>query len=191
MLAQWIQLYSFSEEEYALVIRTVTGSFRHACLLRISASDTVLLASDAPILPSRAEVDAAQRMVDAAPAIRADLSKYLDAADVRSLLLQRLLLDETGLGRLASRSTSTAVNTDLNLRLEFDAPLRLFSSDLNPEPDTAPMIPESAGAEWLVRMITQWTLDTSGASSPMSQPRARPSTITGRFRARCLRAVLP
>jgi spermidine synthase len=156
MLAQWIQLYSFSEEEYALVIRTVTESFRHACLLRISASDTVLLASDSPILASRADIDAAQRAVDASPAIRADLEKYLEVSDVRSLLLQRLLLDEAGLKRLASRSKSTALNTDLNLRLEFDAPLRLFTSDLNPESETASIIPESTGSEWLNGMITGW-----------------------------------
>lgn len=156
MLAQWIQLYSFSEEEYALVIRTVTGSFRHACLLRISAADTVLLASDSPILASRADIDAAQRMVDASPEIRADLQKYLEVSDVRSLLLQRLLLDEAGLRRLASRSTSTTLNTDLNLRLEFDAPLRLFTSDLTPDPETGPMIPQSAGSDWLTGMITAW-----------------------------------
>ncbi len=156
VLAQWIQLYSFSEEEYALVIRTVTGSFAHACLLRISSSDTILLASDAPILPSRVDIDAAQRLVDATPAIRADLEKYLDSADVRSLLLERLLLDEAGLKRLASRSKSTAQNTDLNLRLEFDAPLRLFSSDLNPESDTGPMILESTGSDWILRMIADW-----------------------------------
>ena len=159
MLGQWIQLYSFSQEDYALVIRTVSESFRYACLLRISSSDTVLLASDSPILPTLTQIDEAQKLVDASPEIRADLEKYLDARDVRSLLIQRLLLDEAGLRRLAARSASTSVNTDLNLRLEFDAPLRLFSSDLNPEPDMGPMIPESAGSDWLVRMITEWRCD--------------------------------
>jgi spermidine synthase len=156
MLGQWIQLYSFSEEEYALVIRTALEAFRYACLLRISASDTVLLASDAPILPSLTDIDTAQRMVNDSPAVRADLDRYLDASDVRSLLVQRLLLDESGLKRLASSSKSSAVNTDLNLRLEFDAPLRLFTSDLNPDADMAPLIPGSAGSDWLVRMITAW-----------------------------------
>jgi len=156
VLAQWIQLYSFSEEEYALVIRTVTESFRHASLLRISNSDTVLLASDSELMPTRSDIEAAQSLVNASPLIRQDLEKYLESSDVRSLLLQRLLLDEAGLKRLASRSTSTSVNTDLNLRLEFDAPLRLFNSDLNPEVEMGPLIPRAAGSDWLLRMVAGW-----------------------------------
>ncbi|MBV8878656.1 MAG: fused MFS/spermidine synthase, partial [Planctomycetaceae bacterium] len=151
LLAQWIQLYSFSEEEYALVIRTVTRSFRNACLLRISSSDTVLLASDEPLMVANEDIDAAQKLVDQSVGVRADLVKYLGSADVRSLLLERLILDESGLQRLASRSASTAINTDLNLRLEFDAPLRLFNSDLNPESDMGPMILGSVDADWLTR----------------------------------------
>jgi spermidine synthase len=156
VLAQWIQLYSISEEEYALVIRTATESFRHACLLRISGSDTVLLASDSELLPSLSEIDDDQNLVNASAPIRADLDKHLGSSDVRSLLLQHLLLDEEGLKRLASRSTSTSLNTDLNLRLEFDAPLRLFNSELNPEADLGPLIPKAAGSDWLIRMIRGW-----------------------------------
>lgn len=156
ILAQWIQLYAFSEAEYALVIRTVTSSFKHASLIRISRSDTVLLASDAPILPDRAEIEASQALLDALPAVRADLKRYLEADDVRSALLPRLLLDEEGLKRLAARTPSDTVNTDLNLRLEFDAPLRLFSSDLHPEVDVDPVIVSSAGPAWLRRMIEGW-----------------------------------
>jgi hypothetical protein len=156
LLGQWIQLYSFSEAEYALVIRTATTSFRYACLLRISASDTVLLCSDAPILPDRATVDAAQRMLDGLPEVRADLLKHLDARDVRSALLGRLILDEAGLMRLAARQPSTAVNTDLNLRLEFDAPLRLFTSDLNPEIEMDPVIVGSVETPWLRAMVEGW-----------------------------------
>ena len=156
VLAQWIQLYSFSEAEYALVIRTVTSSFRHACLIRISSSDTILLASDAPLLPDRAEIDASQRLVDGTPEIAAALRKHLGGADVRTLLLNRLLLDDAGLRALASRSSATDVNTDLNLRLEFDAPLRLFNSDLNPEVEMGPMILNSVQGPWLLRMIDEW-----------------------------------
>jgi spermidine synthase len=156
VLAQWIQLYSFSQEEYALVIRTVAASFKHAALLRISGSDTVLLASDAEILPSKAEIDESQRLVDSVSAIKADLEKYLERTDVRSLLVERLLLDEAGLARLASSSKSSAVNTDLNLRLEFDAPLRLFTSDVNPEVEAGPQILMSVRSPWLARMIDGW-----------------------------------
>lgn len=156
MLAQWIQLYSFSQEEYALVIRTVTRSFKHAALLRISSSDTILLASDAEILPSKAEIDEAQRLVNSVPVLKGDLGRFLESSDVRSLLIQRLLLDEEGLKRMASTSTSDAMNTDLNLRLEFDAPLRLFNSELNPEAEVAPKIVAAARPPWFARMIDEW-----------------------------------
>jgi spermidine synthase len=156
LLAQWIQLYSFSEAEYALVIRTVTESFRYACLLRISTGDTVLLASQSPILPERATIDAAQNLLDAMPEARADLQKHLQGGDVRSILLSRLLLDEAGLRRVAARTPSLSINTDLNLRLEFDAPLRLFVSDLNPEVDMDPVIVRATETAWFSRMIVGW-----------------------------------
>jgi spermidine synthase len=156
LLAQWIQLYSFSEADYSLVIRTVTESFRHACLLRISTGDTVLLASQSPILPDRPTIEAAQILLDSMPEARADLKKHLQGQDVRSILLPRLLLDEAGLGRVASRTPSQSINTDLNLRLEFDAPLRLFVSDLNPEVDMDPVIVRAADTAWLSRMIVGW-----------------------------------
>lgn len=156
LLAQWIQLYSFSEAEYAMVIRTLTHAFRHVSLIRVSASDTILLASDSPILPDRETIDRSQKLVDAVPAIRADLKQHLGGEDVRSVLFPRLILDEAALKKLAARSGSTTVNTDLNLRLEFDAPLRLFSSELNPDVDMDALIVGSAESAWLKRMIQGW-----------------------------------
>src|SRR6185295_18397376 len=156
LLAQWIQLYSFSEAEYALVIRTVTSVFKHACLLRISTGDTVLLASQGTILPDRAVIDAAQKLLDGMPEAQVDLKKHLQAEDVRSALLSRLLLDETGLRRVAARTPSTEINTDLNLRLEFDAPLRLFISDLNPEVDMDPVLVGGVDSAWVRSMIEGW-----------------------------------
>jgi spermidine synthase len=156
ILAQWIQLYSFSEAEYALVIRTASSSFRHAALLRISASDTVLLASDSPILPDRSSIDASQKLLDSLPEVRDDLKKHLEAENVRSALLTRLILDEAGLRRLASHTRSETVNTDLNLRLEFDAPLRLFTSDYNPDAETDKAIVDAVETPWLRSMIEGW-----------------------------------
>jgi tetratricopeptide (TPR) repeat protein len=134
----------------------VTASFRHAALLRVSSGDTILLASDSPILPDRATIDASQKLLDGLPEIREDLQKHLDGDDVRSVLLPRLLLDEAGLKRLAARSLSDTVNTDLNLRLEFDAPLRLFTSDLNPEVDMDPVIFGAVETPWLRSMVEGW-----------------------------------
>ena len=156
LLGQWIQLYSFSEAEYALVVRTVTSVFPHACLIRVSSSDSILLASQAPILPSRADIDAAQALVDSLPEVRAGLERHLDGTDVRSLLLTRLLLDEAGLKRLAAGDKAVTINTDLNLRLEFDAPLRLFHSDLNPDEEVDPSILQAVEIAWIRRMVEGW-----------------------------------
>ena len=51
---------------------------------------------------------------------------------------------------------SAAVNTDLNLRLEFDAPLRLFNSDLNPDRDVDAAIVGVVETPWLKSMIEGW-----------------------------------
>jgi tetratricopeptide (TPR) repeat protein len=64
--------------------------------------------------------------VDAAPAVQADLRKYFGTTDVTALLLRYLVLDNDALRRFAERGEGGEVNTDVNMRLEFDAPLRLF-----------------------------------------------------------------
>jgi spermidine synthase len=156
VLAQWIQLYNLSTAEYALVVRTMLEVFPHAALLRVSDGDTILLAGSVPLVPGGAEVHAAQAMVDSIPEVRSDLEKHLGSADVRSLLLSRLLLDETGLRRAISKAADTTINTDVNLRLEFDAPLRLFHSDLNPEVDLDPTVVQAVDAPWFRRMVEGW-----------------------------------
>jgi spermidine synthase len=157
VLAQWLQMYSFSEAEYALVVRTLTSVFPHACLLRVSSGDSMILASRSPLLPSRAEIDAAQALVDASPEIREDLEQHLGGSDVRSNLVSRMLLDEAGLRKVGARDKGTAVNTDVNLRLEFDAPLRLFHADAYSSDDEMdPMIVQAAEAAWFSRMIEAW-----------------------------------
>ncbi len=157
ILAQWLQMYSFSEAEYALVVRTVTSVFPHVCLLRVSSGDSMMVASMSPILPSRAEVDAAQALVDAIPEVREDLETHLGGADVRSNLLGRMLLDEAGLRKVGERDKGTALNTDVNLRLEFDAPLRLFHAEpFSSDDDMDTVIVKSAEGAWFGKMIDAW-----------------------------------
>ncbi len=128
LLAQWVQAYSFAPADFAIVVRTVRSEFRHAALLRVDDYDSILVGSDAPILPGAEGLEETQRLVDSLPEVRADLVRWMDTADVRSLLLRSLLLDDAGVLRLLATDGPGGIHTDANLRLEFDTPLRLFGT---------------------------------------------------------------
>jgi tetratricopeptide (TPR) repeat protein len=64
--------------------------------------------------------------VDGTPAIRADLDRWFGTHDVRELLLAHYVLGGRQLAALTEQDPSGALNTDLHLLLEFDAPLHLF-----------------------------------------------------------------
>ncbi len=128
VLAQWIQAYSFSVADYAMVVRTIQSVFPHSGLIRISDSDTILLASADPIDVDMAKLQVVQSQVDALGEVRSDLNAYFGTSDVATLLLRHHLLDDDGLRRLSVNEGSQIIHTDTNLRLEFDAPLRLFEA---------------------------------------------------------------
>lgn len=129
VLAQWVQVYSLSPQDYAMIVRTVNSVFSHVALIRISDGDTILLASQLPIPWDSKRVRAAQTLVDASPTVRSDLKKYFGRTGVSSLLLRHVILGEDGLRRLLHDDHSHPINSDNNLRLEFDAPLRLYKRD--------------------------------------------------------------
>jgi spermidine synthase len=155
ILTQWIQLYSFSAEDYALVVRTVMQVFPHCGLIRISDGDTLLLASMTPFATSREPIDKAQALVDGLPKIKEDLEKYFGSSDVRSLLFRHLLLDEKGLARLLEMDSSSGINTDLNLTLEFDAPIRLFAPSDSRE-DMKAHILAAVSPAWFTKLAETW-----------------------------------
>jgi spermidine synthase len=126
ILAQWIQTYRLTLAEYALVVRTLRAVFPHALLVRISSGDTMVLASREPLAPRLDASTRAQEVVGATAAAHADLLLHFGTADVRSLLLRHVLLDGAGLDRLLAADGQSGLHTDINLRLEFDAPRRLF-----------------------------------------------------------------
>ena len=147
ILAQWIQMYSFKPVDYAMIVNTVVQSFDHYALIRISDGDTVLLAADQPITATSEALDKAQALVDSNPKVRADLEKYFSGTtDVRSILINHLLLDREALLDLVSKEDEVEVNTDLNMKLEFDAPLRLFGGDRRKQ--VMKGILASARADW-------------------------------------------
>ncbi len=126
VLGQWIQTYALSERDYVSVVRTILDVFEHAALLRLTSGDTMLLASDRPLAPDAASARRAQALVDAQPRVRADLVSTFRSADVRGLLAHHLVLDDLGVRALAASVPDAIVLTDSDLRLEFDAPRRLF-----------------------------------------------------------------
>jgi len=127
LFAQWVQTYNFATEDFLMVLATLRSVFDHCWLIRVSQSDTIVIASRDPIGVSADEIEVAQGLVDSSKDVCADLERFYGLRDVRSLLLTRVIMDDKGInGWLAAREART-INTDRNLRLEFDAPRRLFS----------------------------------------------------------------
>ena len=150
-----MQVYQLSTADYCLALRTVMSVFPHCGLMRISDGDTLLLASTEPLVPTKATVLAAQVLVDSSPEVSSDLQKYFDTADVRSLLLMHYLLDERGLRGLVDQNSSDTINTDMNLRLEFDAPLRLFRERQTTH-EVGRSILAATDDLWLLSMCRDW-----------------------------------
>ncbi|MGH7823118.1 MAG: tetratricopeptide repeat protein, partial [Candidatus Binatia bacterium] len=134
------QVYSFSVEDYALVVRTLASVFPYVRLVRISEGDTILLASESPLDPEKETVLAAQALVDSVPEVRSDLMTHFGTAEVVELLAAHLLLDREGIARLLGSSASSTINDDRNLRLEFDAPKSLFRPVVDPSQDVMRVI---------------------------------------------------
>lgn len=156
MLAQWLQTYSFDAEDYALVVRTVQRVFPRTAFLRLGHYDTLILASEAELFPDAAALDRTQRKIDALPEVVADLERHFGTRDVRSLILQRLWLDERGLARFTATLGGSEINTDLNMRLEFEAPRRLFGELTDPAGRTFKLLMQSADNSLHPTLFTRW-----------------------------------
>lgn len=126
IFTQWIHTYSFTSAEYRLIVRTLLDVFPHAALLRISSSDTLFLASDRPLLPTIDDIRAAQKLLDDSPAVLKDLEIIFNTADASALLLRSFMIPEEHIRQIAETDAERGLNTDLNMRLEFTAPLQLF-----------------------------------------------------------------
>lgn len=160
LFAQWIQAYSFTARDFALVLRTLTRVFPHCVLLRVSDYDLLLVAGDRTVSPERERLDRAQALVDATPDARADLERYFRTPDVRSLLFSHLLLDERGVARYLEAVGPGEVNTDANMRLEFDAPRRLFHAQGDPAIETNRLIYGAIDAAWQLDSFARWGCDS-------------------------------
>jgi spermidine synthase len=156
LFVQWVQTYSFTREEYALIVRTVLAVFPRCALYRISPHDTLLVAGPREIAPDAAAIDAAQAAADGVPEIAGDLERYFGTRDVRSVLLRGLWLDEGGLKRFVGAVGGSELNTDANMRLEFLAPRRLFQEDLDPYRETTTHLLAALDPDVQQRLLAQW-----------------------------------
>jgi predicted membrane-bound spermidine synthase len=156
VFAQWIQTYAFSPREYALVSRTLTSVFAHCAFVRVNAYDTLILASSGTLLPAAPTIDESQRLVDASTEVRADLQRWFGTINVRELLLSRTLLDERGLARFLASVGGNELNTDSNLRLEFDAPRRLFHPRGDPGAETMRLLLSAMDVTWQRDLFQRW-----------------------------------
>ena len=126
-MAQWIQTYSFTWNDYLMIVRTLRTVFPHCGMIILAGgADTVLLASDQPLVPNEQAVAAMQQLVNQSSAMSGDLRKWFQTTDLRLLLMRHYQGDEASLAEAVESQRGGHINTDLNMRLEFDAPLHLF-----------------------------------------------------------------
>jgi spermidine synthase len=139
ILALRLCVPSFTPADAALAVRTVLAAFPHAVWVRLTARDSLLLASSQPIEPAPASVATAQNFVQTQPAIQSDLRQILNTSSVASLFFQTLWLDETGLRQLGAYQSSDSVATDwspkynqggLTARAAVDQPPGLLDQEI-------------------------------------------------------------
>ena len=104
-----LNLSSISPEGLGLVARTIAASFPHCALVRVSAFDALLLASETPIVPSADVMSVAEELLISKPTVRNVLARQFGATNVSQFLLRQLWLGEDGLRRLAERDSETSV----------------------------------------------------------------------------------
>lgn len=126
VFTQWIHTYNFTSAEYNLIARTLLDVFPYGALLRISTKDTLFLASERPLLPNADDLRAAQALLDESPVVSRDLRAIFKTDDVATLLLRCFMMPVESIRRILQSETARTLNTDMNMRLEFTAPLQLF-----------------------------------------------------------------
>jgi tetratricopeptide (TPR) repeat protein len=101
--------------------------FPYRLLIRINHSDTILIASSSTIELTDQITQISQSLVDGHGGIKSDLIEYFGSSDAAGILLKHVVLGESELSELTDRYDSRPINTDLGMRLEYTAPLRLFA----------------------------------------------------------------
>ncbi len=127
IFTQWIHTYNLTSVEYNMITRTLLDVFPHCALIRISNGDTLVLVSERSLQFSIDDLHAAQKLLDEAPMAAKDLNQFFNANDAATFLLRGYLLPEERVRWILEEDSNIQFNTDMNMRLEFSAPLQLFS----------------------------------------------------------------
>jgi len=154
ILAQWVQTYNLTKDEYYLIVRTLRSEFPHCVICTGGPSDTLLLASEQPIRVDPEEITRLQKLVMESPEIHDDLVRTFHMRDLRLFLLRHFTADEASIDKAAGVGTDKPLNTDLNLLLEFLAPLHLYDQ-INAEESATGIVakPDKAGHEALAKAL--------------------------------------
>lgn len=117
--SQWVQLYGMDESDLRSLVKTFVGVYPHVLVYTAAESaDLVLLGSDRELVPS---VEAVNRML-ARPKVKAELD-IIELGEPGAIY-GHLLLDRE---RALALAGDAELNTDDNLRIEYNAPLHLHT----------------------------------------------------------------
>ncbi|MHC4972879.1 MAG: spermidine synthase [Planctomycetota bacterium] len=155
LLAQWVQTYALSPEGFRLIVRTISSVFDHVALVRVCRGDTILLAATTPLLPTQEDLDAAQGLAFHGAD---DLERHYGTSDVAALLLEHVLLDGAAVRDLVGGGE---LNTDSNLRLEFEAPHDLFDREANVDH----LLLGAVDGAWQRRALGRWGATPAGLAA--------------------------
>lgn len=169
ILAQWMQTYAVRGDDYLLVVRTLQSVFQNTLWVRLGSGDTLLVASQRPLFVDAGTIAEAQAVVDGARGFARSLQSAYGTSDVRTLLLERVLLGSEDLRRLAN-ARGNALNTDDNLRLEFDAPRALFRPEARPGEEVDALL-VGAVSRGFVQTLARSSGDPRGATEGLKRVR--------------------
>ena len=118
--SQWIQIYGMNTDDLRSLLGTFSDTYPYVHLFStISDADLVLVGSEAPL---DMDIDSFQTVIDRNPRVKADLLEI--GIDSATDLLARYRLDRSKLQELAAEVER---NTDDNMRVEYSAPLNLYT----------------------------------------------------------------
>lgn len=161
VLAQWIQTYQFTARDYLMIVRTMRSEFPYYGVVELSGgADTLLLASTKPLVPNLKALAALQEIVDATPTIKTDVEAWFGSTDLRWVILSCYGLGKEQLDQMVDNDPSLAINSDLNLQLEFDAPLHLFR-ELDESEQVGVMLANASRDQWTSKLAKSLDLDPS------------------------------
>jgi spermidine synthase len=118
--SQWIQIYGMDTNDLRSLLGTFSDTYPYVHLYStISDADLVLVGSETPL---DMDIEAFQKVIDSNSKVQADLLEI--EIDSATDLLARYRLDRDKLQEL---SEGVERNTDDNMRVEYSAPLNLYT----------------------------------------------------------------